>query len=112
MSNQLRLASLTLALVLSVPAFAVEVSGTQVKESDTSNSASNENTLTSSERARSRLWELSETEWRRYKLLMQGIRGSISPSTISPIEVLGIHARDQDERRRYAEMWHAPCVRM
>lgn len=105
MSNQLRLASLTLALVLSVPAFAVEVSGTQVKESETNNSASNENTLTSSDRARSRLWELSETEWRRYKLLMQGIRGSISPSTISPIEVLGIHARDQDERRRYAEMW-------
>ena len=36
---------------------------------------------------------------------MQGIRGSISPSTISPIEVLGIHARDEAERRRYAEEW-------
>lgn len=105
MSNPLKLASLVLALVISVPAFAVEVSGTQVKESDTSISAMDENTLTSSERARSRLWELSETEWRRYKQLMQGIRGSISPATISPIEVLGIHARDQDERRRYAELW-------
>ena len=36
---------------------------------------------------------------------MQGIRGSISPSTISPIEVLGIHARDEAERQRYAEAW-------
>jgi len=105
MSNQLKLASLILALVISVPAFAVEVSGTRVKESDTSVSTTEENTLTPSERARSRLWELSETEWRRYKQLMQGIRGSISPSTISPIEVLGIHARDQEERRRYAELW-------
>ena len=105
MSNQWKLISLILALVISVPAFAVEVSGTRVKESDTNVSATDENTLTPSERARSRLWELSETEWSRYKQLMQGIRGSISPSTISPIEVLGIHARDQDERRRYAEMW-------
>jgi len=105
MSNQLKLASLTLALVITVPAFAVEVSGTQVKESDTSVSATDENTLTPSERARSRSWGLSETEWHRYIQLMQGIRGSISPSTISPIEVLGIHARDQEERRRYAEMW-------
>ena len=36
---------------------------------------------------------------------MQGIRGSVSPETISPIEVLGIHARDDAERRRYAELW-------
>ena len=43
--------------------------------------------------------------WRRYKQLMQGIRGSISPATISPIEVLGIHARDDAERQRYAEVW-------
>ncbi len=36
---------------------------------------------------------------------MQGIRGSISPPSISPIEVLGIHARNEPERRRYAEAW-------
>ena len=48
---------------------------------------------------------LSETEHARYQSLMQGIRGSISPASISPIEVLGIHARDEAERRRYAELW-------
>ena len=47
----------------------------------------------------------STTEWQRYRELMQGIRGSISPSTISPIEVLGIHARDPGERSRFAGQW-------
>ena len=61
--------------------------------------------LTVSERARAIVWALSEDEWRRYRLLMQGVRGSVSPATLSPIEVLGIHARDTQERRRYAEQW-------
>ena len=57
------------------------------------------------ERAQALQWQLSEVEWRRYQALRQGIRGSVSPSTLSPIEVLGIHARDDAERRRYAEHW-------
>jgi integrating conjugative element protein (TIGR03759 family) len=61
--------------------------------------------LSRSDIARAQAWGLSETEWRRYQTLMQGIRGSVSPDTISPFEVLGIHARDQAERRRYAELW-------
>jgi len=64
-----------------------------------------ESTLSSVEHARARQWRLSEEEWTRYRSLMQGIRGSISPASISPIEVLGIHARDDAERRRYAEAW-------
>ncbi len=50
-------------------------------------------------------WALSEQEWLRYQTLMQGIRGSISPLTISPLEVLGTHARDDKERRQYARRW-------
>jgi len=61
--------------------------------------------LTPSDHARAELWDLSVTEWRRYRELMGGIRGSISPATISPIEVLGIHARNDAERRQYAEQW-------
>lgn len=105
MSNRSRWVGVILALVFAAPVYAVEVSGTQANETDTSVSATAKNTLTPSELARSRAWGLSETEWQRYKLLMQGIRGSISPPTISPIEVLGIHARDEDERWRYAELW-------
>ena len=57
------------------------------------------------EQVRARQWDLSAVEWERYRSLMDGIRGSISPTSISPIEVLGIHARDDAERRRYAEAW-------
>ena len=105
MSSRTGWVGVILALVFAAPVLAVEVSGTQANETDTSVSVTGKNALTPSELARSRVWGLSETEWQRYKLLMQGIRGSISPPTISPIEVLGIHARDEDERRRYAELW-------
>ena len=50
--------------------------------------------LTALERARAEHWTLTPQEWQRYRLLMQGLRGSISPTTLSPIEALGIHARD------------------
>ena len=52
-----------------------------------------------------KLWALSKQDWSRYKTLIQGIRGSISPKTISPIEVLGTHARNEAERKKYAEIW-------
>lgn len=55
--------------------------------------------------SRAEQWGLETQEWERYEVLMQGIRGSVSPSTLSPIEVLGIHARDENERRLYAERW-------
>lgn len=61
--------------------------------------------LALSERARAQSWGLNETEWKRYRSLLQGIRGSVSPATLSPFEVLGIHARDDAERTRYAEQW-------
>ena len=105
----MRLVSIVFVLLLAIlspgRALAVELSETQLQNTDTSDSMSASDRLAPSELARSRAWGLSETEWQRYKLLMQGIRGSISPSTISPIEVLGIHARNDDERRRYAEQW-------
>jgi len=61
--------------------------------------------LSTVDKARAARWLLEEDEWRRYRSLLQGIRGSVSPATLSPIEVLGIHARDPQERRRYAERW-------
>ena len=61
--------------------------------------------LTPLARAYAEVWGLSPTEWQRYESLMSGIRGSVSPTTISPLEVLGIHARDAAERQKYAERW-------
>jgi integrating conjugative element protein (TIGR03759 family) len=105
MNSHLKPVVLLTALVASYPLGAIELSQTQVKETGQDSASTATNVLSATERARARTWGLSEPEWRRYKQLMQGLRGSISPSTISPIEVLGIHARDEAERQRYAEAW-------
>lgn len=56
-------------------------------------------------RSRAKEWGIAEAEWARYQELMTGIRGSLSVPGISPVEVLGIHARNDEERRHYAELW-------
>jgi integrating conjugative element protein (TIGR03759 family) len=78
---------------------------TRVDETGTMASSVSATPLTAIERTQARAWDLSETQWHRYRQLMQGIRGSVSPATLSPIEVLGIHARTEEERRQYAEQW-------
>ena len=105
MNSRWKVTVLASVLVASSPVMAADVASTRVKETGQAASSTATNTLSETERVRARTWGLSETEWRRYKQLMQGVRGSISPSTISPIEVLGIHARDEAERRRYAQVW-------
>ena len=59
--------------------------------------------LTRSELARARMSNLSETEWRRYQSLLQGPRGLWTPN-LDPVWMLGIDARSDAERRKYAEM--------
>ena len=46
-------------------------------------------------------WNLTEKEWRRYQQLMSGPRGTWTPDA-SPIMVLGLNARSDQERTRYA----------
>ncbi|MDO7927735.1 TIGR03759 family integrating conjugative element protein [Pseudomonas sp. KFB-139] len=53
--------------------------------------------------ARAREWNLDEKEWDRYQSLMQGSRGIYSPG-LDPLTALGIEARTDEERRRYAEL--------
>jgi len=57
------------------------------------------------EQLQAKIWGLNIEEVRRANWLMKGPRGSFSLSSISPIEVLGIHARNDAERRKYAEMF-------
>jgi integrating conjugative element protein (TIGR03759 family) len=57
------------------------------------------------ERRAAQYWGLSLEDFGRYQALMKGMRGAISDPRISPIEVLGIHARDEAERRKFAEMF-------
>lgn len=92
-------------LVIVAPVLAQSVATTEIEEAREVDSDAAGPTLTASELARSRAWGLTEQEWQRYQSLLLGIRGSVSPANLSPIEVLGIHARDDAERRRYAEIW-------
>ncbi len=81
------------------------LSGASSAGSDIQHSDIRVTPLSAAERVRADAWELTDTEWQRYRSLLQGVRGSVSPVTLSPLEVLGIHARDADERTRYAERW-------
>ncbi len=105
MSSALKTTVLCFALAMTVPVYATSFTSTPVTETGEGTSTTEDSVLSASERIRARTWDLSEIEWQRYQQLMQGIRGSISPATISPIEVLGIHARNEAERQQYAEAW-------
>ncbi|MDF8361320.1 MULTISPECIES: TIGR03759 family integrating conjugative element protein [Pseudomonadota] len=48
-------------------------------------------------------WGLQPQEWARYRELMDGPLGIYSPN-LDPLSVLGIEARTDEERRRYAEL--------
>jgi integrating conjugative element protein (TIGR03759 family) len=96
---------MVLAATAAPPVCAAEPPSQEIQTSRTEAVRTDQSDLSRSDINRAQSWGLSETEWRRYETLMQGIRGSVSPETISPLEVLGIHARDVAERRRYAELW-------
>ncbi len=96
---------LVIAASATTSARAAEAGSPQTQSTRVETVRTDQTSLSRSDSARARVWSLSETEWRRYQSLMQGIRGSVSPDTISPVEVLGIHARDEAERQRYAELW-------
>ena len=57
------------------------------------------------DRLLAQIWNLSDEEMRRAKVLLQGPRKSFSVANLSPVEALGIHARTDAERRKYAEMF-------
>lgn len=48
-------------------------------------------------------WGLRPEEWTRYRQLMQGPLGIYSPN-LDPLTALGIEARSDEERNRYAEL--------
>jgi len=57
----------------------------------------------SSDAGLARQWGLRDDEFTRYRELMQGPLGTCSPN-LDPLSALGIEARSNEERRRYAEL--------
>jgi len=56
-----------------------------------------------SDAQQARDWGLRVEEWTRYRELMRGPLGVYSPN-LDPLTALGIEARTDEERRRYAEL--------
>lgn len=48
-------------------------------------------------------WGLTTEEWQRYEDLKKGRRGVLSPG-LDPLTMLGIEARNDEERRHFAEL--------
>lgn len=91
-------------LLLSALAFQLQAQEKQSKQQDLQ--------LDRTERVESQLidskakaaeWGLTDTEWERYESLMAGRRGILSPG-LDPLTALGVEARTDQERRRYAEL--------
>jgi integrating conjugative element protein (TIGR03759 family) len=59
--------------------------------------------FTAEEIRQAALWSLKPDEYARYKELMHGPLGILSPG-LDPLTTLGIEARNETERRRYAEL--------
>ncbi|HET9642906.1 MAG TPA: integrating conjugative element protein [Burkholderiaceae bacterium] len=51
------------------------------------------------------MWGLTQDEMQRALVLLKGPRGAFSSPNLSPVEALGIHARGEQERRYYAQLY-------
>jgi hypothetical protein len=87
-------------VVITTPVGALETAQTQIGAPQSVNTQTD-----AIARGQAAQWGLNLDEYRRYEALMKGMRGSISDPRISPIEVLGIHARSDAERQKYAEIF-------
>ncbi len=80
-----------------------EIDHTKLGAPHAAQPAHGQTALSPVDRATAAIWGLERQEYMRYQSLMRGPRGAFSVPNISPLEVLGIHARTPAERRKYAE---------
>ncbi|WP_295551238.1 hypothetical protein [uncultured Pseudacidovorax sp.] len=102
------LLALALGAPLVVPAqtqtTTTQLERTQVTGTQSRDSARQSTALDAHDRLLAEIWGLTDEEMTRAKVLLQGPRAAFSVPNLSPVEALGIHARTDAERRRYAEM--------
>ncbi|HRL52879.1 MAG: hypothetical protein KA222_00180 [Pseudoxanthomonas sp.] len=95
--------ALSLAALASTGASAQQQQRTQVQRTQEGNTANSYSTLSDRDRLLGQIWDLTNEEMLRAKVLLEGPRKSFSVENLSPLEALGIHARTEAERRKYAE---------
>lgn len=105
--NPILSAAALMALAAQIAAANVQAQvRTQQTQEATSRPAATDASLTSLDavdRVAQEVWGLSNDEVRRAKVLAQGPRRNFSVPNLSPLEILGIHARSNAERQQYAE---------
>ena len=94
---------LVAALMGSGLAHAQSVARTEQQRTQEAGSQNSYTTLSDRDRLLGQIWGLSNEEMTRAKVLLEGPRKSFSVENLSPVEALGIHARTDAERRKYAE---------
>ena len=78
---------------------------TQESRSQTASTERRFSDLDDRDRVVAEIWGLSNEEMQRANVLLQGPRAAFSVQNLSPVEALGIHARSDAERRKYAELF-------
>ena len=92
-----RICALSLFFI-STYVFATDIINTQTKNTITQDTIINTTHIASAKE-----WNLNETEWKQYEMLMQGSSGRYYKK-LSPPEVLGINAENPEQLRHYAEI--------
>ena len=99
------LAGFLASLLLAGTVHAQSVAKTQTQKTAETSTQSTYTSLDDRDRLLGQIWGLSNEEMVRAKVLLEGPRKSFSVENLSPVEALGIHARNDAERRRYAEIF-------
>ncbi|MFV0679092.1 hypothetical protein [Ottowia sp.] len=105
MTVRLFIAALALAALGSAAQAQQAVAKTQQARIQEGSAIQSYSVLDQREQLLASIWGLNAEEMVRAKVLMEGPRKSFSVENLSPIEALGIHARNDAERRKYAEMF-------
>ena len=104
-----RLVPLVLLVVLAdvgaMDTATTEVTATRRNTTDKASGATSETSVSSTDVLEAGYWGITVEELHRARILMRGPRGAFSDPRISPVEVLGVHARSEAERTRYGELF-------
>lgn len=81
------------------------VAATRRNTTDKASTGIPETSVSSTDVLEAGYWGITVEELHRAQILMRGPRGAFSDPRISPVEVLGVHARSDAERTRYGELF-------
>ncbi|QNM96723.1 TIGR03759 family integrating conjugative element protein [Chitinimonas koreensis] len=95
--------SLCIIAVLAAAALTASAQPVSTADARTANSQAQASINAALDASQARDWGLRAEEWTRYRQVMRGPLGIYSPN-LDPLTALGIEARSDEERRRYAEL--------